>query len=483
MPTPLVTSTTSSFNPFQFADDIANQIAAGAIPPYSPLLAIDTSVTQKVVDSITTLLKSEQYKLDPLLLAQSLGLMFGSLYPSQTFSFTAVPLNESTPFGKNGAVLANEFVLLFEDLCTRFIQPMPSITVVNRILTFIFNETATQHILHFKYSVTDINGRTLAGIPYPLFMTDTSSRRRDVITLDSTSQISYDGCGPVVAHMKYDLCEGSVIGGNSCNGNVTAHLKYPEVDLTKIPGSGYDEQICKPIPIDNSGVATMTGGLSLNNGIEKSAVVSSAAAPSPVPTLAISSGEDVQSHDSNSGKESKQTKTILAAGSLIGSGGTADNEGVQSLGGVLPNGNSSQFQHLSTDPRPKSPGSAMVLNGGGSDILVNQPQEIVIPVTTQSPEPLQIPSKTLVAGNNIPGSSQPISMGATNQELPNNSPILEEPVIQQSTSSVVLTSKTISSVVYMTVTSNAARNAAATTTAKKSSATILNPKILSVALF
>ncbi|KAJ3080627.1 hypothetical protein HDU99_007868 [Rhizoclosmatium hyalinum] len=109
MPTPLVTSTTLSFNHFQFADDIANQIAAGAIPPYSPLLAIDTSVTQKVVDSITTLLKSEQYKLDPLLLAQSLGLMFGSLYPSQTFSFTAVPLNESTPFGKNGAVYVFSF--------------------------------------------------------------------------------------------------------------------------------------------------------------------------------------------------------------------------------------------------------------------------------------------------------------------------------------------------------------------------------------
>ncbi|ORY50551.1 hypothetical protein BCR33DRAFT_531849 [Rhizoclosmatium globosum] len=109
--TPLVTTTTLPISiPSVFsADDIANQMAAGAIPPYNPLLPIDAAAAQRVVDSTTALLKNALYKVDPLSLTQSLGLMIGSLYPSQTFSFAAVPLNASTPFGQNGAVYVFSF--------------------------------------------------------------------------------------------------------------------------------------------------------------------------------------------------------------------------------------------------------------------------------------------------------------------------------------------------------------------------------------
>ncbi|KAJ3278677.1 hypothetical protein HDU79_001357, partial [Rhizoclosmatium sp. JEL0117] len=99
------------------------------------------------------------------------------------------------------------------------------------------------------YSVTDItNVTTYAGLPYPVF--NDVRARRDLIDI---TPLNYDGCGSVIAHMKYDICEGNVIGSNVCNGTFTPHLKFPEYDLTQIPGSGYDSQSCKATSVGNGG--------------------------------------------------------------------------------------------------------------------------------------------------------------------------------------------------------------------------------------
>ncbi|KAJ3058250.1 hypothetical protein HDU99_006898, partial [Rhizoclosmatium hyalinum] len=425
--------------------------------------------------------------------------------PTNLTSYTNCAANQPScnTRGISGVSLAKEFALLFEDLCTRYIQPTPSVTAINRTLTFTFNETATQHVLHFKYSVTDVNGRTLAGIPYPIFMTDVLARRRDVITLDSTPQISYDGCGPVIAHMKYDLCEGSVVNGNGCNGNVTAHLKYPEVDLTKIPGSGYDGQTCKAAPIgggggSGGGVVTTAAGLSLNNGGEGGGVVVPSAGPRiPAPTSAIgnsqgaqnqngngqgsqnqnTNNQDSQNQNSNTGSGNQQLKATTAAGSLVdGTGSPFGNGGVQAPGGgSSSNGDVSQLQPVATDTRPKSPGVAAILNGG-SDVLVNQAQgPTAIPATSQSPQPTQQPVQTIGSENNQPGSGQSDSVGTVIGVVPSNAPIVGQPVILQETTSITATSKTVVSIASSTITRADAGNAAATTTVKKSDTTIVNP--------
>ncbi|KAJ3059797.1 hypothetical protein HDU99_006208, partial [Rhizoclosmatium hyalinum] len=141
--------------------------------------------------------------------------------------------------------------------------------------------------LNFKYSVTDqLNQTTYAGLDYTAFLTDKS--RRDLIDV---TPINYDGCGLVITHMKYDVCEGDLVGTNGCNGNVTAHLKFPEIDLTKIPGSGYDDVVCKGVPVKPPAVVTTT--LALDNGGEP--VVRIVTAPVPAQnTLGLSVGEATQ---------------------------------------------------------------------------------------------------------------------------------------------------------------------------------------------
>ncbi|KAJ3284084.1 hypothetical protein HDU79_008513, partial [Rhizoclosmatium sp. JEL0117] len=154
--------------------------------------------------------------------------------------------------GSFGVALAIDFADRFEVTCKGFIQPTPDVLAKTRTLEFNFNNTANQHIINFQFSVTDItNTTTYAGLPYPEF--------NDVLVprdLIDSAPLMYDGCGPVIAHMKYDICEGSEIGSNVCNGTFTPHLKFPEYDLTQIPGSGYDLQSCKAKPVDNGGGQT-----------------------------------------------------------------------------------------------------------------------------------------------------------------------------------------------------------------------------------
>ncbi|KAJ3290241.1 hypothetical protein HDU79_003446, partial [Rhizoclosmatium sp. JEL0117] len=151
--------------------------------------------------------------------------------------------------GSFGVALAIDFADRFEVTCKGFIQPTPDVLAKSRTLEFNFNNTANQYIINFQFSVTDItNTTTYAGLPYPEF--------NDVLVprdLIDSAALMYDGCGPVITHMKYDICEGSVIGSNVCNGTFTPHLKFPEYDLTQIPGSGYDSQSCKAKPVDNGG--------------------------------------------------------------------------------------------------------------------------------------------------------------------------------------------------------------------------------------
>ncbi|ORY29085.1 hypothetical protein BCR33DRAFT_857843 [Rhizoclosmatium globosum] len=660
--TPLVTTTTLPVSiPSVFsADDIANQMAAGAIPPYNPLLPIDAAAAQRVVDSTTALLKNALYKVDPLSLTQSLGLMIGSLYPSQTFSFAAVPLNASTPFGQNGAVyvfsfsqysinnvvtsssrqgilttynasalqlflplelecghqyqhgtyslvnfnlavsssgkkrapgvatniingasplfalttplndprfpvpipttvtgrplvnatrpaltdqdfvnnatlivdtvlpacaspceslipnfatfkygasidtlnstcqlvtptnltsytncaanqpscntrgisgvsLAKEFALLFEDLCTRYIQPTPSVTAITKPS----HSHSTKHQPNTSSTSNTLSQTSTAAHSL------VSPRRRDVITLDSTPQISYDGCGPVIAHMKYDLCEGSVVNGNGCNGNVTAHLKYPEVDLTKIPGSGYDGQTCKAAPIGGGGgvereEASLFQVLALVflHLLRRLGIVRALKIKWKRSRLQNqnTNNQDSQNQNSNSGSGNQQVKATTTAGSLVdGTGSTSGNGGVQAPGGVSSsNGDVSQLQPVATDTRPKSPGIAAILNGG-SDILVNQAQgPTAIPATSQLPQPAQEPVQTIGSGNNQIGGGQSDSVGTVIGVVPSNAPIVGQPVILQGTTSITATSNTVVSIASSTITRADAGNAAATTTVKKS---------------
>ncbi|ORY29088.1 hypothetical protein BCR33DRAFT_745439 [Rhizoclosmatium globosum] len=396
-------STTQASSPLS-ADDIANQIAAGPIPSYSPLIPLDSNSAQAVVDSYSTLLGNSNYRLEPVSFTKSLGYMQGTLQPGLTFSFAGYPLAGSSqtgqdqngaayiisfsqyswigmqllanssnvvvsintghtslvnfnvaisksarkraagiaPFVINGAAplvpifpriipnrplvnkthspltdqdfvdiaksiivpdcarscesqipnfagfresatiqtlnstcqlvthstfastaslssawilgvaLAIDFADRFEVACKGFIQPTPDVLAKSRTLEFNFNNTANQYIINFQFSVTDItNTTTYAGLPYPEF--------NDVLVprdLIDSAPLMYDGCGPVIAHMKYDICEGSVIGSNVCNGTFTPHLKFPEYDLTQIPGSGYDSQSCKAKPVDNGGGKT-----------------------------------------------------------------------------------------------------------------------------------------------------------------------------------------------------------------------------------
>ncbi|KAJ3282945.1 hypothetical protein HDU79_009533 [Rhizoclosmatium sp. JEL0117] len=244
---PLVNGTTSALTDQDFVDR-----ASSITKTLAPVCARDC---EPLIPNYST------FKIDSSI--ETLNATCQAITPANITAYNTCAYSKpdcNNPGISSGSIRAKNFTLLFEDICHRFIQPEPVLTVKNRFFTFTFKNSSSLHILNFNYSITDVlNRTTYAGTEYQEFLGDSTDRR----DLFDPLPLVYSGCTPVNSHSKYQICEGELVGANSCNGNVTAHLKFKEADLTKTSGSGYDDVLCIGSAVKSAGGKSETTSPSL----------------------------------------------------------------------------------------------------------------------------------------------------------------------------------------------------------------------------
>ncbi|ORY50582.1 hypothetical protein BCR33DRAFT_847025 [Rhizoclosmatium globosum] len=148
--------------------------------------------------------------------------------------------------GPADQILVKNFTSKFGPLCKGFIQPAPAITLANDLLSFTLNVTDKLTITMFDYSITDINGVTLAGTNIAKF-----NQRRDIFNVLSIA-FKFSTCSAVTIHMKYGLCDAALTGpANVCSGTLTGHVKSQDLDPTAIQGSGFYGETCQNSVVTN----------------------------------------------------------------------------------------------------------------------------------------------------------------------------------------------------------------------------------------